>query len=891
MALASGARLGVYEVIALVGRGGMGEVYRARDTKLERDVALKILPEAIARDGTRALRFSREARLLASLNHPHIATIHGVEDSTGVVALVMELVDGDTLTARLSGRKAPLPTGDALVIARQIAEALEAAHDKGIAHRDLKPGNVMVTRAGLVKVLDFGLAKSIGADGEGRDSGADAKTMTAVTQFGAVIGTAAYMSPEQARGYASDQRSDIWAFGCVLFEMLAGHAPFTGATASDILAAVLEREPAWQDLPNKLPQSITRLLHRCLEKEPARRLRDISAARMDIEDAIPGSPDAGLTSRRSGGPGVATSTRVVWVSACAAIALAAIAVWRLRTAPPIPAVTSTADVTVRQLTNYGRLETNAALSPDGRTFAFESAHGGTPDIWLRQVSGGEPVRLTNDAANELDLAFSPDGERIYFTQSEGGSQSVWRIGVLGGQPQLVIANAHGAVPSSDGRKLAFLVPEGPGSFAETLQVSDVEGNHAKTVAQRIPNFPRVRPAWSTDSTRLSYVRAGLFAPMNLFITDLTSGREQQVTHFTRPAQGVGMHAWLPRDTSMIVTYSADSRAQAQLDLGVLSIAGGSIRRITATVGQTFETPTVSADGSRLIVTATDSTREIWKFPITGDADASGRAGTRIVDNAQQPMWSFVTRDGRTLLFNGIASGSRNLWLGLLDGQGKFRQITSIDNDAIGHSSLSPDGTRVAFVSFAGGNSDIWVQNVDGSGLRQLTHDAASDSWPVWAPGGDRIVYSSSTGSMQSTRVLDLQGGNERLIDGFFRGDWIRNPNGTGSLIVTSATPLGVRLIDPDTRRVLWERPTPGTFFSLPVFSADGRRITLVAQNDRVASVVHVFDAATGQSRIVAQLPFSVIFRASWVDGDRAVIVNRVENSSHIAMFEHFQTER
>ena len=269
-------RLGPYEILAPIGAGGMGEVYRARDTQLGRDVAIKVLPAAVAADPQRLARFDREARLLATLNHPHIATIHGVAVAGNIRALVLELVDGPALSERIA--RGRLPAREALRLARQIADALDAAHAKGIVHRDLKPANIRITADGQVKVLDFGLAKALAPDASDEDE-VHSPTITAgTTREGVVIGTAAYMSPEQARGLSMDKRTDVWAFGCVLFEMLAGQRPFSGETRSDTIASILERESDWTRLPADVPAPLTRLIRRCLEKDAKRRLRDIGDA-------------------------------------------------------------------------------------------------------------------------------------------------------------------------------------------------------------------------------------------------------------------------------------------------------------------------------------------------------------------------------------------------------------------------------------------------------------------------------------------------------------------------------------------------------------------------------------------------------------------------------------
>jgi len=284
MSLAPGTRLGSYEILSPLGAGGMGEVYRARDAKLNRDVAIKVLPEAVAEDAERLARFQREAQVLASLNHPHIAAIYGLEKSGHVEALVLELVEGETLAERIGA--GPIPVDEALAIARQIVDALEAAHEKGIVHRDLKPANVKITPEGKVKVLDFGLAKALTGDASSPDV-SHSPTLTAqATQAGVVIGTAAYMSPEQARGKAVDKRADIWAFGAVLYEMLAGRKAFEGETVSDTLAAVLRADIDWSSLPPQTPAAVRGVLRRCLDRDPKHRLRDIGDARIALEDLV-----------------------------------------------------------------------------------------------------------------------------------------------------------------------------------------------------------------------------------------------------------------------------------------------------------------------------------------------------------------------------------------------------------------------------------------------------------------------------------------------------------------------------------------------------------------------------------------------------------------------------
>jgi serine/threonine protein kinase len=359
MSLAAGARIGPYEVLSALGAGGMGEVYRARDTKLGRDVAIKLLPSIFATDPDRLARLAREARLLAALNHPHIATIHGLEESGGLRALVMELVEGPTLAEKLEQNsrgqvKGGVPLAEALRIAGQIALGLEAAHEKGIVHRDLKPGNIKVRHDGSVKVLDFGLARAFQGDGTADDL-CHLPTITTDLHSG-IVGTPAYMSPEQARGDTVDKRTDVWAFGCVLYEMLTGRTAFPGKTISDSIAAILEREPQWTALPADTPASIRQLLRRCLEKDQNRRLHDIADARIEIDDVRSGAQSAGPIVHAASG----SRSRLAWTAALllTAVAAAAGGAWGFRPVSAVPEARL-------EISTPPTRDPSMALSPDG----------------------------------------------------------------------------------------------------------------------------------------------------------------------------------------------------------------------------------------------------------------------------------------------------------------------------------------------------------------------------------------------------------------------------------------------------------------------------------------------------------------------------------------------
>ena len=461
MGLQPGNKLGPYEVVSPLGAGGMGEVYRARDTKLNRDVALKVLPEALAHDAERMARFKREAQLLASLNHPNIATIYGYEEANGVRALAMELVEGQSLGELIAGAGLkPAPTGDLLPLARQIAEALEYAHERGIIHRDLKPANVKVTPEGIVKVLDFGLAKALDLQTASSDL-SNSPTMSptlsiAATQAGVIIGTAAYMSPEQARGKTVDRRADIWAFGCVLFEMLSGRRPFEGDTVTDILASVVKSEPEWNALPADTPPRIRELIRRCLLKDPKQRLRDIGEARIAIEEVISGA-GAGIETRPYDTGGATTGEHksplrraLPWVVAAVALILGLAGGWWLKNRQKPPVTNWSAEILGGPPFAMG-----PRISPDGHTLAFQATVDRLTQVAVMDTQSGDWAVLTKNRSRGLvtELNWSPDGSEIYFDRMYSVPKGIYTVSRLGGDERLVLKDAKGPEVLPDGSLL------------------------------------------------------------------------------------------------------------------------------------------------------------------------------------------------------------------------------------------------------------------------------------------------------------------------------------------------------------------------------------------------------------------------------------------------------
>jgi len=495
MSLPTGVRLGAYEILAAIGAGGMGEVYRARDRKLDRDVAIKILPEELATDPDRIARFEREAKTLAALNHPNIAQIYGFEESDGIRALVIEMVEGPTLADRIA--QGPVPVEEALPVARQIADALEAAHERGIIHRDLKPANVKVRPDGTVKVLDFGLAKALEPrSGVGSDvTASSTMTSPAMTRIGVILGTAAYMSPEQARGQAVDKRSDIWAFGCVLFEMLTGRPAFAGATVAETIAAIVHLEPNWKELRQATPESIRRLLRRCLQKDLKRRLRDIGDARAEIDDALTTSGG-----RRDVREHREVSRRWIWGLAFILVALGLGVGWTIEHLQQPVADLRAARLTVNPPTGtefrVAGETGGAAISPDGRLLAFVARYSnGVDKLWIRPLNSLAARELpgTDDARYPF---WSPDSASLGFFA--GGRLK--RVEVAGGSPAVIceVASGRGGTWNEEGVVLFNAVNDGPllkvsatgGTPVPVTTVDTAQGENSHRWPQFLPDGRR-----------------------------------------------------------------------------------------------------------------------------------------------------------------------------------------------------------------------------------------------------------------------------------------------------------------------------------------------------------------------------------------------------------------
>jgi serine/threonine protein kinase len=690
----AGARFGGYEILSTLGAGGMGAVYRARDVKLGREVALKVLPELFATDPDRLARFEREAKTLAALNHPHIAQIYGFEQSEGRPALAMELVEGEDLSQRIA--REAMPLDDALPIAKQIAEALEAAHEQGIIHRDLKPANIKVRDDGTVKVLDFGLAKAMESGVGSREPGVgralvDSPTITspAMTQAGIILGTAAYMAPEQARGRAVDKRADIWAFGCVLYEMLTGHRAFDGDDVSIVLASVLKDEIRWDALPAGTPATLRTLLRRMLERDPRQRLDSAAAVRLEIVDLL----TRPVTETRSLPPPSARGARALlpWAAASTAgvLALVFAALWMNARSP----VTDPPETRVEIVTPATSDPGSIALSPDGQQIAFVATADGQPALWVRSLASGQARALKGTAAASQPF-WSPDARSIAFF-----AESALKRIDLQGETVVVLARVGAACGGTWHQEGGILftascireirrLQAGAGSLPDR----DGSGGEGRSATTLLPGQAgHALPDWLGDGRHFVFTTGGTPDTRGVWVASVDGGEARRLVDadFARVALP-DILLFVRQNTLFAQRLTSDFQALAGEATAVTTLDGG----VTAGLS-------VSASGA-----------------------LAYRGGARV--------------QGRLRWFK--RSGASD------------PEADDADTAALRSAEVSFDGRFLAGDRMGGGmGSDVWVRDLRRGILTRLTVDPAVDRFPTWTPDGKTIIFSSNRGS----QTLDL----------------------------------------------------------------------------------------------------------------------------------------
>ena len=804
MPLTPGTRLGVYEVVGALGAGGMGEVYRAHDTRLHRDVALKVLPDAFASDPHRVARFTREAQTLAALNHSHIAHIHGLEESGNVRALVMELVEGEDLSERIF--RGAIPSDEALPIAKQIAEALEAAHEQGIIHRDLKPANIKVSRDGTIKVLDFGLAKLLDpALDEGASDANAAATPTVttppvLTSAGVVLGTAAYMAPEQARGRAADRRADIWAFGCVLYEMLTADRPFGGETLTDVIAAVIHTEPDWSRLPGSTPQPVRLLLRRCLQKDPRQRLQAIGDARVTIEEVLSGAV-----------PGDALPARSRWskwwlasgaAGVLAGATIAGLVAWQMTSSAEPPRPVTRFVITLppgQQLAGLSAL----ALSPDGSQLAYVAMDGANANrqIFLRAMDGvdAKPIAGTEGASSPF---FSPDGQWLGFFA--GGSLK--KLPLRGGAAVNLadVTNPTGGA-WIDEHTIVFA------SYLSTLlRVSD-DGGTPQSLTRFEPGetahmSPRPLPGgkevlFSTASTRMSAIA----------VQRIDSGARHDIIKTPEPSapQYVGPGYVIYEQAGSLMAASFDTERNragtpiaAVPDVLQYSVsATGSLVYVAGkppaapqarlvwvsrdgteqSVGappRYYNQPRLSPDGRRVAVDVIESSMQVWLYDLTRDIFSRFTFGG---DN-RHAVWA---PDGKRLAFMSNRDGGQQIFWKRADGSGDAERVPGGGSTAPGVLNIpyswSRDGRLLAIARLAPATAaELCVLRLDDDSTTRsgatppvFTRTRAADGAPQLSPDGRWMAYASEESGRREIYVqaypgpggrwqISSDGGNEPL---------------------------------------------------------------------------------------------------------------------------------
>jgi len=702
VSLSPGVRLGTYEIVEQLGAGGMGEVYRARDTSLARDVAVKVLPALFTDDAERLARFRREAQVLASLNHPNIAAVYGLEESGGAPALVMELVHGPTLVERIE--LGPVPVEEALGIARQICDALEAAHAKGIIHRDLKPANVKITPEGQLKVLDFGLAKALEGDESAAAPSANVSpTLTvAATRAGVILGTAAYMSPEQARGLSADQRADIWAFGAVLFEVLTGGTAFAGETVSDTLASVLKTDPDLTRLPADTPASLRRVLRRCLERDRKKRWHHIADVRIELDAGDPVAP--ALEAR----PPLRRRAWLPWAVAAVGIPLAAAAAWWLHRAPPLPVLPAAFLLAPPENAEFS--SAGHAISPDGRHLIVRASHSGNDDgyhLHLREMAG-TGLRELPGTAGANQTSWSPDSRSILFVQERRWK----RLDIAGGLAVSLcdagVASPMGASWSEQGTILFGLnrapISRIPASGGVPSEVTKLD---TKTDEQA-HGFPHFLPG----GRYFIYTSLGI-STSSAFVADLENREPPR------------------RVLDGLVWGETQFAAGPDPDTGMLLF-----RRESGLMGARF-------DLRRRVVVSEP-------FPVL-ERISTG-------NNGLLPL--SVSVPARAMIFADDNSTARAEELALFDRSGKkVSTITTPGELAWGHLEFSPDGKRLLGNRLDGNNLnvEVWTVDLARGATSRITFEGGGDMAPAWSPDGRRVYYMSIVGANSGIKAVASNG--------------------------------------------------------------------------------------------------------------------------------------
>jgi eukaryotic-like serine/threonine-protein kinase len=811
-----------FEILERIGAGGMGEVYRARDSQLNREVALKVLPEAFADDPERLSRFDREAKALASLNHPSIAAIHGIGEAEGIRFLVLELVPGVTLAERLLDRAFPL--GEALQISLQIAEALATAHEKGIVHRDLKPANVKLTPDGRVKVLDFGVAKALAKPATPGEQTTRTSVVGTTTAAGSIVGTPLYMSPEQARGLAVDARSDLWAFGCLLCEILSRRHPFARATAADTTAAILGAEPDLSALPVETPAGVRDLLAWCLRKDPSQRARDARAAAAVIEAVLRGPRGQ---------------------------------------ARPTPRLT--------QVTLAEAVEEFPAWSPDGKEIVYAREVGALRKIFRQPWGGGDATQITHGDHDDIVPAWSPDGATILFARGrEAGRRhepgdvfgqdrdmDVWSLDLATGREHLLIQGACNPAWSPDGSRIAV---DAAWAGPDRIWIVDRKGRNPRQASTDTSEaVAHLRPRWSPDGELIAYHNMER-TKFDIRVLHVDTGRFTSITSDTvldvHPSWSAsGRHLYFS-------SYRSGGINIWRIPVGADGSPAGALEQITTGAGQDVEAA-LSPDGSRMAFATLRQNADIWRLPVDPKLGSPTGPPEKVLATTREESRGAWSPDGSRIAFNSDRAGDMNIWL-FSSRDRSVRQLTRGPGGDY-QPNWSPDARTVVFFSSRSGSPAIWTADVESGDLRRVSEGHGIEINPFYSPDGGRIAYQSDRDGRLEVWVMDSDGGRPRQLTTVGVGGHFLRWTPDGRWIIFRSTPLGKTLrvpadggepeplpdiaggahmsLSPDAARImdvvehkaLWVSPLdggarekvfefqePGARIDYPVWSPDGR---------------------------------------------------------------------
>ena len=859
MPLTAGDRLGPYEIVGFVGAGGMGEVYRARDPRLNRDVAIKILHGSVAADPDRLRRFTAEAQAVAALNHANVLTIYEVGSQADYPFIATELLEGATLRATLEA--GALPVSKAIEYARQIASGLAAAHTKGVAHRDIKPENLFVTNDGRIKILDFGLAKSY--EGAANAAAEDTR-LQAATSPGMVLGTAGYMSPEQVRARPIDHRTDIFSLGVVLYEMLAGRRPFGGDSAVETMNAILTADaPEIVPSGRSLPPALADIVRHCLEKNPDERFqsaRDLSFALQSLAAVSESTATHGVSGARVEGAPSAPARRVAWmpIAAAAVVAagLGALAMWRATPAPPAPDLWR-----VTRVTNDSGVTMNPAISRDGRLVAYVSDRSGpSTDLWVQQVDGGDPVQLTRDLGFCRDPAFSPDGSRIAVT-CDIDRATVYVVPTLGGLPRPI---AEGDWPqfSPDGSRISYVAPLSNGAAPEAIWIAPANGGAGRELKPGM-KF-RSPPVWHPDGKGLFIVSLESPNGPRVFDWYLVSAESGAAT-----ATGVGeqlraMGLGPGRNLSVTEggilfpygTLDSTNIYRMPFDAGFRRPTGNPVPVI---VGAGFSlSATSSSEGRRIaFAVGTNPSTNIWRAPIDPKTGEASGSPSRVTDGVNISLMPSPSRDGKRLAYRGGSQRSPEIRLRDFAANTDVRLAVAA---GFTYLVLSPDGSTVAFNGDESGASSIYVVPARGGVPRKLCDKCGR---PVdWLPDNSRLLIDNAGPKLRDIHIVDVATGQARPL--------LQHPE----------FQLTMPRVSPDGRVLTFTEVRPGR----------ARRILLVPFTGEPVPESQwsvVLDGTDFDRQPVWSPSGDIIYFLSDRDGTRCIWAQRVDTSTRKAVGQAF----